>query len=131
MEAEYLSALNSENPGTLVGLHKTNCISIIVLALVLQYISDGYRLCNVMPSNIVLYSINDMISDEHRSFISYSPESVGNIVERGPEDSKFAEFNSAPIRCWSEENCKQWVCPRQRYYDSLLVSIAMPYNLLE
>jgi len=53
-----------------------------------------------------------MISDEQRGFISDSPENIGNIVERGREDSKMAEFNSATVRCWSEEKCKEWLCPR-------------------
>jgi hypothetical protein len=53
-----------------------------------------------------------MISDEQRGFISDSLESIGNILERGRQESKKAEFNSAPVRFWSEENCKQWLCPR-------------------
>jgi hypothetical protein len=53
-----------------------------------------------------------MISDEQRGFVPTSSESVGNIPERGQEESKMAEFNSAPVRCWSEEKYKEWLCPR-------------------
>ena len=53
-----------------------------------------------------------MISDEQRGVISDSPENISNIVERGQEDSKIAEFNNAPVRCWSEEKWKEWLCPR-------------------
>ena len=53
---------------------------------------DFIMLCSHI---LIICSIDDMISDKQWGFVPNSPENAGHIFERGREDSKMAEFNSA------------------------------------